>query len=126
MEDAKDFFSRYGFVVFRDILDKDECAATVAEIWTYLEQHIVGLQRGDSATWDHLPSERYGLPEAQAIFTPQVVANRQSSQVYAAFDALLPCMQEPVQPWDSPHPSANGPCPDTREETNGCLVRSAV
>lgn len=40
--------------------------ATVAEIWTSLEERTEGLQRHQMETWSLLSSERYGLPEEQA------------------------------------------------------------
>jgi len=33
---------------------------------------------------------RYGLPDEQAVFTPQIVKNRQSPNVYAALDCITP------------------------------------
>ncbi|CAJ1329084.1 unnamed protein product, partial [Effrenium voratum] len=62
---AVDFFQEYGFVVFRDVLDAQECEATVAEIWASLEERTPGLRRQDRETWHLLSSERYGLPEEQ-------------------------------------------------------------
>ena len=40
--------------------------ATVAEIWTSLEERTEGLQRHRMESWSLLSSERYGLPEEQA------------------------------------------------------------
>lgn len=105
---AKAFFDEYGFVVFRDVLSSAECAKTVDEIWDYLEHRTPGLRRSDSDSWSLMSSEYYGLPAAHAIFTPQVVSNRQSKRVYAALDAILPKSPEPDigQP-HGPHPSVN-------------------
>ena len=36
----KQFFDEYGFVVVRDVLSKDECDATVEDIWNYLETKV--------------------------------------------------------------------------------------
>ncbi|CAE8592500.1 unnamed protein product [Polarella glacialis] len=104
---ATAFYDKYGFVIFDDILDADECAATTAEIWSYLEEQHPGLQRDDEGTWEVLSAVRYGLPEAQAIFTPQVVANRQNQRLYAALDAILPRMPDGPGEFDSPHPDPN-------------------
>eukprot|EP00434_Breviolum_minutum_P022246 symbB.v1.2.019632.t3/scaffold1616.1/size109294/8 len=103
---AQNFFKKYGFVVFQDVLSPAECEATVAEIWTSLEERTEGLQRHQMETWSLLSSERYGLPEEQAVFTPQMVANRQNQRVYAALDAVLPHL-DPIEDFDSPHPSPN-------------------
>ncbi|CAE8633016.1 unnamed protein product [Polarella glacialis] len=104
---ATAFYDKYGFVIFDDILDAEECAATTAEIWSYLEEQHPGLQRDDEGTWEVLSAVRYGLPEAQAIFTPQVVANRQNQRLYAALDAILPRMPDSPGEFDSPHPDPN-------------------
>eukprot|EP00435_Cladocopium_sp_Y103_P072337 s251_g40.t1 len=103
---AQSFFQTYGFVVFKDVLSEAECEATVAEIWTSLEERTEGLARDVPESWPLLSSERYGLPEEQAVFTPQMVANRQNARVYAALDAVLPRM-DAVEDFDSPHPDPN-------------------
>ena len=56
----------------------------------YLEERTPGLRRTDPATHSSLPSKRYGLPDDQAIFTRQLVANRQSRRLYAALDCVTP------------------------------------
>jgi hypothetical protein len=38
---------------------------------------------------------RYGLPDEQAVFTPQIVKNRQSPNVYAALDCITPKWSPP-------------------------------
>ena len=37
-----------------------------------------------------LPVDRYGLASEQALFTPQLIRNRQAPKLYAAFDAIAP------------------------------------
>ena len=41
--------------------------ATVAEIWSSLEERTKGLARDVPESWALLSSERYGLPEEQAM-----------------------------------------------------------
>ena len=89
-KEAQRFWEHWGFVVFRDVLTSDACRATEAEIWATLEQRIPGLSRDLPETYQLLPSKRYGLPDEQAIFTPQIVRNRQSPRLYAALDAVTP------------------------------------
>lgn len=103
---AREFFHHFGFVVFHGVLSDAECRATVDEIWAYLEQRIEGLCRDDSETWGLLSSHKYGLPPAQAIFTKQIVANRQNPRVYASLDAVLPRLPEDGAR-AGPHPSPN-------------------
>ena len=35
--DILQFFEDYGFVVIRDVLTREECEATIDEMWTYIE-----------------------------------------------------------------------------------------
>lgn len=55
---------------------------------------MAGLSRRDASTWHLISPERYGLPEEQAVFSPQIVANRENSRVLKALDAVLPRMEE--------------------------------
>jgi hypothetical protein len=60
----------------------------------YLEDMTPGLCRTNPNTHDQLSSKRYGLPDEQAIFTKQLVANRQSRRLYAALDCITPSWPE--------------------------------
>ncbi len=92
---ARSFWREHGFVIFRGVLSPEECEATVSEIWDTLEARHPGLSRADPSTYTLLPSKRYGLPDEQALFTPQVVRNRQSARLYAALTVVTP-------PWRGP------------------------
>eukprot|EP01050_Picozoa_sp_SAG11_P007316 SAG11_NODE_605_length_8236_cov_3.988571_3_plen_289_part_00 len=91
----------------------------MGEIWDTLEARHEGLRRGERGTYGRIPATRYGLPDEQvprnpppplaprqvlavkrqrgvstpqALFTAQLVANRQSRRLYAALDAITtPC-----------------------------------
>jgi hypothetical protein len=66
---ALDFFKEYGFVVWRNILEPDECAATCSEMWDYHEQRD-GVSRSDPSTWDLVEAHNtYGLPKDQVWWT---------------------------------------------------------
>jgi len=103
VEAAKDFFNEWGFLVYRDILSPSECDATVSEIWDYLEEaHHPNLSRLDPTTHSQL-SARYGLPDDQAIFTPQFVKNRQNLNLHRALNSVTPLFDESLP---SPTPAS--------------------
>eukprot|EP01048_Picozoa_sp_COSAG05_P018115 COSAG05_NODE_2590_length_2865_cov_2.359364_1_plen_532_part_00 len=95
-QEAWRFWDEWGFVVFRDILTPCACRATVAEIWDALEERTPGLSRDAADTYQLLPAARYGLPDEQAVFTSQVVQNRQSPRLYAAIDTVTPRLPRTV------------------------------
>ena len=92
------FFRRYGFVVYRDVLTREECAATRAEIWDYLERVQFppapgasrALSRHDVTTWDLMDNrDTYGLAPEPSVFTAQCVRNRQNPRVIACLAKVL-------------------------------------
>ncbi len=85
------FYDEYGYVVFRDAISAEACDASRAEIWSSLERDTPGVCRSDPATWDLLSSDTYGLAPAPAVFTPQLLANRQAASVVGALAAVLGC-----------------------------------
>lgn len=89
-DEAVAFWEEWGFVVFHDVLTVDECDATVSEIWNSLEADYPGVKRNDPTSHDLLPVDRYGLATEQAVFTPQLVMNRQNPRIYDAIDAVTP------------------------------------
>jgi hypothetical protein len=105
-QEALQFWQQWGFVVFRGVLTTEECDATISEVWSTLEARWPGLARDDQSTYSLVPSKRYGLPDEQAIFTSQIVRNRQSPELYKALDAITP-------PWPGTHihgvPETPGP-----------------
>jgi hypothetical protein len=87
--DARAFYDRWGFVVFRDAVSAEDCAASRSEVWQALERDTPGVRRDDPATWELLSSATYGLAPEPAVFTRQLLANRQAPRVVAALAALL-------------------------------------
>lgn len=85
------FFKEYGFVVVRDVLSPEQCAATVDDIYGLLES-MSEFQRDDRATWSAWPVnsiERYGSPQRDPVFLQSFLKNRQNPNVYKAFSLLL-------------------------------------
>lgn len=54
---ALQFFSIYGFVVFRNVFDADECQTTRNAMWEILESLNPGFVRSDVNTWRILKSK---------------------------------------------------------------------
>ena len=123
---AMAFFRRYGFVVYRDVLSKDECEATRAEIWNHLERVQFPptpgasrcLSRHDRTTWDLMDNvATYGLAPDPAVFTRQLVRNRQNPRVLACLAAVL--RRETI--YDSPPASTSEHSCVPSELTPACL-----
>lgn len=85
---AKAFFERYGFVVFREVLSKEECLKTRQEMWSIIENENPGLTRQDSSTW-HKWSSSFGMPKQKVIFSPQICKNRCNLKIHRAFATVL-------------------------------------
>ena len=85
------------------------CGCGPLVLQEYLEEKTPGLHRADPATHDQLSSKRYGLPDDQAIFTKQLVANRQSRRLYAALDCITP----PWSGYGSSVPETEAPGPNS-------------
>ena len=120
------FFRRYGFVVYRDVLSKDECEATRAEIWNHLERVQFPptpgasrcLSRHDRTTWDLMDNvDTYGLAPDPAVFTRQLVRNRQNPRVLACLAAVL--RRETI--YDSPTASTSEHSCVPSELTPACV-----
>jgi len=86
---VRSFFRDYGFVVFRGVLNGEECARTQGEIWDFLETSTPGFKRDNSDTYQHLSSQTYGLASVPAIFSPQIVLNRCHPNVLRSFRLLI-------------------------------------
>ena len=120
------FFRLYGFVVYRDVLSNDECASTRAEIWNHLERVQFPptpgasrcLSRHDRTTWDLMDNvATYGLAPDPAVFTRQLVRNRQNPRVLACLAAVL--RRETI--YDSPTASTSEHSCVPSELTPACL-----
>lgn len=87
--EVRKFFQEFGFAIFRDVIDAEECVKTQDEIWSYLESNTAGFERFVPETYCHLSSQTYGLAPEPAIFTPQIVKNRCCVKVLRAFRTLI-------------------------------------
>ena len=96
LEEAKQFFSEYGFMVIKNALSTEECEKTINDIWEYLElekwkpkesNHTYGIKRTDPNTWfvpngwpGGLQSE--GILGNPPVFTRQAIENRMNKLLY--------------------------------------------
>jgi len=85
---SKAFFDKHGFVVFRDVLSKEECRKTRQEMWTTIENENPGLSRKDSSTWSNWSSS-FGMPKQKVVFTEQICKNRCNPKIHRAFATVL-------------------------------------
>lgn len=83
------FFSKYGFVVFRNVISSESCSVTVAEIWNELERTHKNVSRSNPSTHVAISSETYGLASKPAVFTPQILKNRMEPNIRLIFKAIL-------------------------------------
>jgi hypothetical protein len=83
------FFSKFGFVIFREAISSASCEATISEIWDSLESFYEGVSRHNPTTHAKISSVTYGLAHEPAIFTKQIVMNRTEPNILAIFRFLL-------------------------------------
>ncbi|XP_065179466.1 putative phytanoyl-CoA dioxygenase [Sycon ciliatum] len=117
-EEFQSFFEEYGFVVIRDVLSRDECEASVDDIWKYLEgrgyryrewdgptehEKLYGkhpqdeerpedlIRRDDPSTWnnDWPPLANAGILGFLPVFTKQALLNRQNANIYSVYTTLM-------------------------------------
>lgn len=97
---AKAFFAKYGVVVFRDALSADETAATVSEVWDYVEAESLEyikpdpalvVKRDDPETW----TREHGFYGSRVGFLdtigdgPAAWRNRENPRVRDAFASIV-------------------------------------
>jgi len=97
VNEFKQFFNEFGFVIVRDVLTREQSKSTIEEIWDILEeQGNKKVSRFVPSSWD-MPNEIFekgifrssGMVGSQAIFRKQAVQNRQNPNIYQVCSALL-------------------------------------
>jgi len=101
VSEYKEFFNKFGFVIIREILSKEEAAATVDDIWNYVEtrgwlrskdeaERYSKIKRNDPSTWDNYwpAMAEEGIVANPPTFTKQALRNRQNPRVYKVFAEL--------------------------------------
>ncbi len=86
------FFDVFGFVVVRDVLNQQECQATIDEIWeTQCAMSRGMVKRDDIQTWGkHWPGMRgEGISGGSCVVKPQFVRNRSNAKIHHVASVLL-------------------------------------
>lgn len=84
--------------MFRAAISAGDAETSRAEVWDVLESAYPGADRLLQNTWAALSSETYGLAPQPALFCRQLLRNRQSPSLVAAFAAVLGCDCRPSAP----------------------------
>lgn len=86
-----DFFHRYGYVVYRNVYNRNECQQTRDAMWTIVEDASDGvLKRNDPLTWNLYKSAgKYGLSSRGPCFHQQLVNNRQNPMLAMILSKLI-------------------------------------
>ncbi|KAG2388928.1 hypothetical protein C9374_014328 [Naegleria lovaniensis] len=92
-EEIQQFFSKYGFIVFDNVLNQDQVQATVSDIFDILETNTNNqFQRHDTTKWNSWPEnalEHFGNVSIPSIFSRQFLMNRQNEKVVKAFSRVF-------------------------------------
>lgn len=84
------FYEEWGFVVFRDVFNNEECQKTREAMWEIIEIQSPGFLRHDPSTWDELKAAgKYGLSSRGPSFHPQLVTNRQNPALAQALSSIM-------------------------------------
>eukprot|EP00761_Pharyngomonas_kirbyi_P000218 gb/GECH01000218.1/.p1 GENE.gb/GECH01000218.1/~~gb/GECH01000218.1/.p1 ORF type:complete len:394 (+),score=114.50 gb/GECH01000218.1/:1-1182(+) len=120
-EEIKAFFEKYGVVVVKNVLNKEEYEKTEEEIWDFLKRHSKDylLDRNDPLTWHYYwPSLRHlGILGNTIILSPQICRNRQNPKIHKAFSILFGTdrLRVSVERASSMRPTRNVKFPDSSE-----------
>jgi hypothetical protein len=91
-KEALEFFKKYGIVVFKDVLTKDEQNATTEALYKYLKDTRPTFDRDDYSTWENKlwPSDmKFGFFSDFPIFhLKEGWDNRQNVKVHKAFSIV--------------------------------------
>jgi len=92
VEDFKQFFHKYGFVVVRDIFTPEDCKDTIDDIWNFLSKN--SIEKDSKNTWENSNWRGTGLwtegiVSFDPIFTKRSILNRQNENLYQVFSSLL-------------------------------------
>lgn len=90
---ASDFFKQWGFVVFADVLTREETSATLDEFFNDIPASV-GFNRDDPSTWERYfeaqPFSRLGIMGRSCDTTRvSLLNNRQNPRLHAAYAQLF-------------------------------------
>ncbi|CAF1550603.1 unnamed protein product [Didymodactylos carnosus] len=92
--EARAFFDQFGFVVVANVFTPEQCANTISDIWDIIESYVGEPVRNDETLWSHKLWRSTGIPEegiigGASLWTRQILLNRQTPALHAAFAAML-------------------------------------
>eukprot|EP00009_Paramoeba_aestuarina_P003751 CAMPEP_0201511282 /NCGR_PEP_ID=MMETSP0161_2-20130828/3751_1 /ASSEMBLY_ACC=CAM_ASM_000251 /TAXON_ID=180227 /ORGANISM="Neoparamoeba aestuarina, Strain SoJaBio B1-5/56/2" /LENGTH=379 /DNA_ID=CAMNT_0047906709 /DNA_START=124 /DNA_END=1260 /DNA_ORIENTATION=- len=89
-ENILKFFEEYGFVVVREVIDNEQIAKTLDELWSNTEElSIDSIKRDDPATWgSNWPAGQVGILGNQVASGEQAWNNRQNENILRLFQYL--------------------------------------
>ena len=89
-EKIEKFIEKYGIVVIKDVLTKEECKLTEEEIWDFIERHYPSIKRDDVVKWRCWPALKHlGILDNLLVLSPQFFRNRQNEKIYHVFKHIL-------------------------------------
>eukprot|EP01112_Ceratiomyxa_fruticulosa_P022110 TRINITY_DN800_c0_g1_i3.p1 TRINITY_DN800_c0_g1~~TRINITY_DN800_c0_g1_i3.p1 ORF type:complete len:342 (-),score=64.70 TRINITY_DN800_c0_g1_i3:108-1133(-) len=93
--EIESFFSEFGFVIVQNVLNAEQCAASIDEIWRSIEQYPTlehpRIDRNNKTTWinDVWPNSRQlGILGDDPAMGKQAWENRQNENVFEVFKLL--------------------------------------
>jgi len=88
-----EFFRRFGFIVFQDVLSASESESSVDAIFDMCERGSSGrFKRDNPSSWCHFPEdgmEKFGCPSRSPAMGEALLRNRAHPRVHGAFARLL-------------------------------------
>ncbi|EGG23046.1 putative phytanoyl-CoA dioxygenase [Cavenderia fasciculata] len=100
VEEYKQFFNRFGFVIIRDCLNVEQCQNTIDDIWNHIEKEnwryhkrqedTQIIHRDDPKTWEPWTSmAQSGILGGPPVFSRQAILNRSSLNIHQVYANLL-------------------------------------
>lgn len=87
-DEYRNFFSKCGFVIVRDVISAQDCDATVDKIWDLLED-VSTANRKDPSTWtERWPTNKTGILGTPIASDTMAWKNRQSKNIHKVFSKL--------------------------------------
>jgi len=113
VDEAREFFDKFGFVVIANVFTAEQCADTISDIWNVIESFVGASIQNDERLWhaeyvlQHVFRSFFvnalyhcrnwkktglvqeGIIGHSSLWTRQILLNRQIPALHAAFAAIL-------------------------------------
>lgn len=88
-KEIKQFFDDNGYVAIRDVLTDEECKLTLDEMGSQMQELNTKFDIHNPSTYEEMPViNNFGLSTKRAVFSKQLLENRQNPKIYKAFQIL--------------------------------------